>query len=56
MDIQYAGALRQGTMLLMRRQMTENSLKKRHTVSHTHCVVVVWLSHDDESYGVLNCL
>lgn len=46
MDIQYTGALRQRTMLLMRRQITENSLKQQHTVSHMHCVVVVWLNHD----------
>lgn len=44
MNIQYAGALGQGTVLQIR-QTTENSLKQRHT-SHTHCVVVVWLNHD----------
>lgn len=39
MDIQNAGALRQGTVLLMRRQITENSLKQLRAV-------VVWLHRD----------
>lgn len=39
MDIQNAGVLRQGRVLLMRRQITENGLKQLRAV-------VVWLHRD----------